>query len=124
MIGKTHLDYVAIDKCFTPLPMYGHLSNKTAEYIAAEPAFQVANDAVLSLPDWPSFRELAGNADAAIPPGGPDRTRDVVTELMHFGARDGDELELKVYKSPNVAANATLMYRMHGGGMISLCVSI
>lgn len=117
MLGKSHLDYVVIDDSFTPLPKYGHLSQKTANYAAAEPALRASIETVLSLPDFPAFREMAGDPDAIIPPGGPNRTRDVITELLYFKARDGHELELKVYKSPNVAPDATLFYRMHGGGM-------
>lgn len=95
-----------------------HLSQPTAEYEAARPAIDAVYSKLWALPDWPSFREAAGDADAAIPPGGPDRYRDVVTEFLHFPARDGQLIELKVYKSPNAKPNATLMYRLHGGGKL------
>lgn len=120
MIKKSQLDYVSIDDSFTPLPKHGHLSEKTAEYAAIEPSLHAGMEAVLNLPDFPAFRELAGDPDAVMPPGGPDRVRDVVTELLFFKARDGSEIELKVYKSPNVLPDATLMIRMHGGGTTML----
>lgn len=63
------------------------------------------------------MRAAAGDPDAVMPPGGPDRYKDVVTELIDIPTRDGTVVELKVYKSPNVNENAVLMYRMHGGGM-------
>jgi hypothetical protein len=120
MIRKPQLDYVSIDDSFTPLPKHGHLSEKTADYAAIEPSLHAGIEAVLNLPDFPAFRELAGDPDAVMPPGGPDRVRDVVTELLSFKTRDGGEVELKVYKSPNVLPDATLMIRMHGGGTTML----
>ncbi|KAI1434120.1 alpha/beta hydrolase fold-domain-containing protein [Xylaria sp. CBS 124048] len=109
-------EYVDADPHFKPLPKYGHLSEKTPEFAAVEAALGAAYDTFWNLPDLPTFRRKAGSADAVMPPGGPDRYRDVKTELLHFPARDGHLVELKVYKSPNVLPNATLMYRMHGGG--------
>lgn len=114
---KDKPEYVDIEVDFTPLPKYGHLSEKTPEFLAAEPAIDAAYNYLWSQPDFPAFRRAAGDPDAVMPPGGPDRYRDVVTELLQFPARDGHLLELKVYKSLNVRPDATLVYRMHGGGM-------
>ncbi|KAI1311238.1 alpha/beta hydrolase fold-domain-containing protein [Xylaria venustula] len=108
--------YVDYDPNFKPLPKYGHLSKKTPEFLGVEDAIGTAYEQLWALPDMPAFRRAAGDADAALPPGGPNRYREVETELLHFPARDGHLIELKVYKSPNVAADATLVYRMHGGG--------
>lgn len=113
---KSKPDYVDFDTNFQPLPKFGHLSRKHPAYEAAEEAIGAAYSRVYSLPDLESFRNAAGDADAAIPPGGPDRYRDVTTELMHFRTRDGHEAELKIYRSPDVEPDAVLMYRMHGGG--------
>lgn len=112
---KPKPDYVDLDTDFKPLPKYGHLSRKHPAYEAAEEAISTAYSKLYGLPDIESFRRAAGDADASIPPGGPDRYRDVVTELMYFTTRDGHKRELKVYKSPSVEPNAVLMYRMHGG---------
>lgn len=118
MIGlKDKPQFVDLDPGFKPLPKYGHLSEKTPEFLVVEDAIFAAYDQLWKLPDIPTFRQVAGDSDAALPPGGPDRYRDVKTELLHFPARDGHLIELKVYKSPHVAPDATLMYRMHGGGM-------
>jgi hypothetical protein len=114
---KTTYDYFDLNAPFTPLPKYGHLTKKTPEYEQAEPFIREAYGALQSLPDFPSVRAAAGDADAVIPPGGPDRYKDVITELIDIPTRDGTMVELKVYKSPNAKANAVLMYRMHGGGM-------
>ncbi|KAI1413154.1 alpha/beta-hydrolase [Hypoxylon sp. FL1857] len=110
--------YVDVDVDFKPLPKYGHLSEMTPEFLAAEPAIKAAYDQLWALPDFPAIRQAAGDADAVMPPGGPDRYREVTTELLHFPTRDGQLLELKVYKSPNVVPDATLVYRMHGGGHV------
>ncbi|KAJ8119808.1 hypothetical protein ONZ43_g3324 [Nemania bipapillata] len=116
MIGlQDKPQFVDIDPDFKPLPKYGHLSEKTPEFLAVEDAISAAYEKPYMLPDIPTFRQVAGDPDAAMPPGGPDRYRDVKTELLHFPARDGHLIELKVYKSPHVAPDATLMYRMHGG---------
>ncbi|KAI0877971.1 alpha/beta hydrolase fold-domain-containing protein [Hypoxylon argillaceum] len=116
MIGlKDKPQFVDLDPGFKPLPKYGHLSEKTPEFLVVEDAIFAAYDQLWKLPDIPTFRQVAGDSDAALPPGGPDRYRDVKTELLHFPARDGHLIELKVYKSPHVAPDATLMYRMHGG---------
>ncbi|KAI1109621.1 alpha/beta hydrolase fold-domain-containing protein [Nemania sp. NC0429] len=117
MIGmKDKPQYFDLDPDFKPLPKYGHLSEKTPEFLAAEDAIRTGYNQLWSLPDMAAFRKAAGDPDAAMPPGGPDRYRDVKTELLQFPARDGHLLELKVYKSPNVVPDATLVYRMHGGG--------
>ncbi|KAI1193020.1 alpha/beta hydrolase fold-domain-containing protein [Nemania serpens] len=117
MIGmKDKPQYFDLDPDFKPLPKYGHLSEKTPEFLVAEDAMRTGYDRLWSLPDMPAFRETAGDEDASMPPGGPDRYRDVKTELLQFPARDGHLIELKVYKSPNVVPDATLVYRMHGGG--------
>ncbi|KAL0942755.1 lipase esterase [Colletotrichum truncatum] len=113
---KQKPDYVDLDANFQALPKFGHLSKKNPIYEAAEGAIDAAYSTLWAQPDFPSFRKAAGDADAVMPTGGPDRYRDVTTELMHFKARDGHEVELKVYKSPEVGPNAVLMYRMHGGG--------
>ena len=117
---KTTPEYVEITSDFVPLPKHGHLSNKTPEFAAAEPAINAAFAGLWALPDLPAIRAAAGDADAAMPPGGPDRYHDITTELIQFPARDGTLLELKVYKSLKVNQNATLMYRMHGGGKLGL----
>ena len=119
MIGlKDKPQYIAIDpnSDFKPLPKYGHLSEKTPEFLEAEDALRAAYAQLWGLPDMAAFRQAAGDPDAVMPPGGPDRYRQVKTELLHFPARDGHLIELKIYKSPGVAADATLVYRMHGGG--------
>ncbi|RWA12026.1 hypothetical protein EKO27_g3069 [Xylaria grammica] len=117
MIGlKDKPQFVDIDPDFKPLPKYGHLSEKTPEFLEVEDAIATGYSQLWGLPDLLTFRRVAGDPEAVMPPGGPDRHREVETELLHFPARDGHLVELKVYKSPNVAAEATLMYRMHGGG--------
>ncbi|KAF4417991.1 AB hydrolase superfamily [Fusarium acutatum] len=113
---KTTYDYFDLNAPFTPLPKYGHLSKKTPEYEQAEPSIRKTYEVLFSLSDFPSVRAVAGDADAVMPPGGPDRYKDVVTELIDIPTRDGTMIELKVYKSPSVKENAVLMYRMHGGG--------
>lgn len=124
MLTKSSPSYVHVDPGFKPLPKYGHLSEPTPEFAAAESVIGAAHSILWDCPDWPTLRETAGDADATMPPNGPDRYRDVTTELIHFPARDGVTIELKVYKSPNVLPDATLMYRMHGGGMNAAILSI
>ncbi|OTA98760.1 hypothetical protein M426DRAFT_258111 [Hypoxylon sp. CI-4A] len=113
---KDKPQYVDLRVDFKPLPKYGYLSEKTPEFIEVEAAIDAAYDALWTLPDFPAFRLAAGDADAVMPPGGPDRYRDTKIELLQFPARDGHLIELKIYKSPNVRPNATLVYRMHGSG--------
>lgn len=112
----TKYKYVDLDPDFRPLPKYGHLSEKKPEYAAIEGAIDAAYAPFAELP-FPEVRAKTGDPDAVMPPGGPDRYRDVETELLNITARDGHIVGLKVYKSPQVEPNATLMYRMHGGGM-------
>ncbi|KAI1812260.1 alpha/beta-hydrolase [Poronia punctata] len=114
---KEKPQYVNLDPNFTPLPKYGHLSEKTPEFLAVEPHIAAAYDKFwLGCPDFPTFRREA-EVEAEAAAGSPDPyRREVQTELLHFPARDGHLVELKVYKSPKVSAEATLVYRMHGGG--------
>jgi hypothetical protein len=109
--------YVNLVEDFKPLPKYGHYSEIHPEFAKVEDDIRKGFAAPWAAAEsWPQLRELAGYADAMIPPGGPDRERDIVTELLKFPARDGHMLELKVYRSPKVQKDATLVYRMHGGG--------
>ncbi|KAI0483197.1 Alpha/Beta hydrolase protein [Xylariaceae sp. FL0804] len=131
MLCKTELDYVDVAPGSAPLPRYGHLSRKTPAYAAAEPVVRAVYQQFHALPSLAAFRDAAGDPDAALPPGGPDRHRDVATRTLTFPARDGAPLELKVYCRPSsgpgsgsgeqpdvaaAAAAAPLVYRMHGGG--------
>ena len=116
---KQKPEYVDLDAPFTPLPKYGHLSKHHPEYAQIADAVASGMDALWDSGSWAAFREMAGNADAAIPPGGPERGRDVVSELLQFPARDGYMVEIKIYRSPKAQKNATLMLRMHGGGRIT-----
>lgn len=113
---KTQYDYIDVASPFTPLPKYGHYSKKTPEYEQAEPSLRAVYSALNNLPDIPTVRAASGDADAVMPPGGPDRYKDIVTEFINIPTRDGTMIELKVYKSPNVNTNAVMMYSMHGGG--------
>lgn len=114
---KTNCDYVDLTAPFTPLPKYGHYSKISTDYQQAEPEIRIAREAMNCLPDIPTIRTMmGGDPDAAMPPGGPDRYKDITTELIDIPTRDGTEIELKVYKSHKVNKNAVLMYRMHGGG--------
>ncbi|GKU07357.1 ab hydrolase superfamily protein [Fusarium langsethiae] len=113
---KTNCDYVDLTAPFTPLPKYGHLSKKTPEYEQADPEIRKARSAVNCLPDFPAVRAVTGDPDAVMPPGGPDRYKEITTELIDIPTRDGTNIELKVYKSKKVNEKAVLMYRMHGGG--------
>ncbi|KAM0354386.1 hypothetical protein ACHAPU_001430 [Fusarium lateritium] len=113
---KTKSDWFDLQAPFTPLPKYGHLSKRTPEYEQAEPSVRKAFTAQHALSDFPAVRAAAGDPDAVMPAGGPDRYKDVITELINISTRDGALIELKVYKSPKARDNAVLMYRMHGGG--------
>ncbi|KAJ3947599.1 hypothetical protein N0V92_013197 [Colletotrichum tropicale] len=113
---KTKPEYVDLDAEFHPLPKHGHLSAKHLVYTASEAAIGAMYEQARKQENFASLRRVFVDADAPMPRGGPDRYRDVTTELLYFKARDGEEIELKVYKSPSVEPNAALMYRMHGGG--------
>ncbi|KAJ4018336.1 hypothetical protein NW752_005451 [Fusarium irregulare] len=112
---RTESDYFDLSSPFTPLPKYGHLSQKSPEYSAAEPFLREALSELNAQPDFPSMRAVAGDPDAVMPANGPNRYKDIVTELIQIPARDGAMIELKVYRSTKVNRNAVLMYRMHGG---------
>lgn len=116
LILKSKPDYVDLDADFKPLPKHGHLTQPHEEYALVQPAIDAMFDQVWALPDFHEFRQVGLGVDASMPPGGPDRARDVVTEFLQFPARDGHMIELKVYKSPKVQKEAALMLRMHGGG--------
>lgn len=109
-----YLDKVA---GFQPLPQHGHLSHPLdPEWEMISTAVDEAFDQLWKSPSWEAFRTASGSPDAAIPPGGPDRYRDIQTETLRFSARDGCMIELKVYRPAQVQSDATLMLRMHGGG--------
>lgn len=92
-----------------PTPQFADLRDAIEKYYTD---FHARSDGTM-----PSIRALAGDDDAAMPPGGPDRSRQVTSELLQFPARDGHSVELKVYRSAESRReNATLMYKMHGGG--------
>ncbi|RYO76950.1 hypothetical protein DL766_007466 [Monosporascus sp. MC13-8B] len=117
---KPKPEYVDLDVDFKPLSKHDHLSQQTPEFAAAEPAISAGYEQFRAAPDFPGFRVMTGDADAVIPPGGPDRYREVTTELLQYPPRGGEMIEFKVYKSPNVVPDAPLVYCMHGGGMGAL----
>ncbi|KAK8087885.1 hypothetical protein PG997_002846 [Apiospora hydei] len=102
LILKPKPDYVDLDADFTPRPKHGHLTQPHAEYAVVQPAIDDMYDQIWALPDFDAFRQVGSGVDALMPPGGPDRARDIVTEFLHFPARDGHMVELKVYRSPRV----------------------
>ncbi|KAK7941318.1 uncharacterized protein PG986_013705 [Apiospora aurea] len=102
LVLKPKPDYVDLDADFVPLPKHGHLTQPHAEYAVVQPAIDAMYDQIWALPDFDAFRQVGGGVDALMPPGGPDRARDVVTEFLHFPARDGHMVELKVYRSSRV----------------------
>ena len=119
MLNNDKPKYTHVDPAFEPLPQYGHLSTKTAQFAAAEPQIRALYNQLWALDSWTAARAAAGDAadaDALLPPGAPDRQRDIVTEHLEFLARDGYKVGLKVYRSRDVKPNAALVYRMHGGG--------
>lgn len=83
---KSQSDYVDFDADFQPLPKLGHLSRKHPAYEAAEEAIGAGFSQLYCLPDFESFRNAAGDVDATIPPGGPDRYRDVTSTYKAFPA--------------------------------------
>ncbi|KAK8050712.1 Alpha/Beta hydrolase protein [Apiospora phragmitis] len=111
LVLKSKPDYVDLDAYFKPLPMHGHLTQHRAEYAAVQPVIDAMYDHVWALPDFDVFRQVGRGVDAVMPPGGPDRARDVVIEFLYFSARDGHRIELKVYKSPRVQKGAALMLK-------------
>ncbi|RGP73562.1 ab hydrolase superfamily [Fusarium longipes] len=113
---KTRSDYIDLTVPFTPLPRHGHLSKKTPDYEKAEPEIRKVRSAINDVPDFPMLRAVSDDADAVMPTGGPDRYKEITTELIDITTRDGATIELKVYRSHRVNKNAVLMYRMHGGG--------
>ncbi|KAI8954137.1 alpha/beta-hydrolase [Xylaria longipes] len=115
---KDKPEYTDLNADFKPLPRYGHYSEATPEWEAIAPVLRAGMDQMWAISDFPTMRKLVGNPDAVMPPGGPDRYKEVNTELTHFPARDGHMVELKVYKSPTVKPDATCVYRMHGGGTV------
>ncbi|KAK4191006.1 Alpha/Beta hydrolase protein [Podospora australis] len=109
-------EYTGTHPDFTPLPKHGHLSIPSPNFLTVQEHIDAAFQRYWDAPDFPAIRAMVPKVDAVIPPGGPDRSKDVVTELISFPARDGHLLELKVYKSPEVQPDAVLVYRLHGGG--------
>lgn len=91
-----------------PTPQFASLRDTIDQFYAE---FYARSDGT-----FPSIRAVAGNSDDTMPPGGPERYREVTTELLQFPARDGHKVELKVYRSTEARENATLVYKMHGGG--------
>ncbi|RYP45518.1 hypothetical protein DL768_008153 [Monosporascus sp. mg162] len=110
---KPKPEYVDLDADFKPLPKHGHLSQRTPEFAAAKPAIIAGYEKLCAAPDFPAVREMAGDVDAVMPPGGPDRYREVTTELLQFPARDGEitssSLEVDGAENVHAAVNTNIV---------------
>ncbi|KAK5991571.1 Esterase LipI [Cladobotryum mycophilum] len=115
---KEKTEYVDLNPDFKPLPKYGHLSTIAPEFEAIKSTVDEALAEIWSAEDVKGLRLRRGNSDAIIPPGGPDRAKEVISEFIRIPARDGHQIELKLYKSPTVQKDATLLLYMHGGGWV------
>jgi acetyl esterase/lipase len=115
---KSKPEYIILSSDFKPLPKHGHLS-------AIDPEFAKVKDAADAAvaPIWEPSLSMASFKEAwRIAPPAPEDCPvegvDVLTSLKYCTARDGADIELKVYKSANKDArgDAALGMRFHGGG--------
>lgn len=93
----------------------GYLAEITPEYAAMSEDITKQFSVLQRAPDQATFLAW-GRTD----PGYTYDHRGVVTEFLKFPARDGAEIELKVYRAKNVQKDAALIVRMHGGGTFIL----
>ncbi|PGH28273.1 hypothetical protein AJ80_00164 [Polytolypa hystricis UAMH7299] len=123
---KAKAEYVLPDPNLAPGPKHGHWS-----YRAPDPALEAAELAAenalnqawgfgrdISVDD---FKKNIESLPFAVPEGWPEPGRDVDISYMKAPVRDGTALELKVYRSKSSRENATLIFRMHGGGWVVGC---
>ncbi|ETS81646.1 hypothetical protein PFICI_06648 [Pestalotiopsis fici W106-1] len=113
---KTKSDYVITDN-FKPGPKNGHLSVKDPNFAEVEAATVEA-----LAPLWEAavpldkFKEGWVTAPPAIPDGCPEPGKDVFISQMKVTVRDGTEIEIQIYRPPELRTDAALVFRMHGGG--------
>jgi acetyl esterase/lipase len=112
---KSEPEYIKIDPNFKPLPKNGHLSKIDPAFASMKDAAEAAVAGLWQYTDWPSFR-AAWSVPPLLPDYCPKPDKDVLTSTRMVPVRDGAEVEIKIYKSPNVERNAALVFKMHGGG--------
>lgn len=120
---KAYSEYIPYDPNFTPGPKNGHWTQREP-YPALDDAEKAAID---GLKDFKAFAQSAGLAefkkaiasfDFDVPESCPKPGVDIDVSYLKAPVRDGTELELKVYacKKNSGKGDATLIFRMHGGG--------
>ena len=115
---KSKLDYITLDPAnFKPGPKNSHLSEIDPDFAAARPFLDKAMDDVWAITEVGPFRE-AWDMPQPLPDGWPAEGKEVVTSLRRVPVRDGADVEIKIYKSPQVKPDAAMVIKFHGGGWV------
>lgn len=118
VVTKEKAEYVPLDPDFKPLPKYGHLSELDPDFAKLKGPTDAMIEQVwepsLSLEE---FRKMWLN-ESAPPEGCPKEGVDVETETRKIPMRDGDEVEIKIYRAKDKKPGSALAMRYHGGGWV------
>jgi acetyl esterase/lipase len=112
---KAMPEYIPVPDNFNPLPKNGHLSKIDPTFAAMKDAADAAVADLWKAKDWTTFRKN-WELPVQIPEWAPKEGKDVLTSTRQVPVRDGAQVEIRLYKSPNVQKNAALVLKMHGGG--------
>lgn len=98
--------------------------SKYAHYATPDPDFDRYKDmespfASIDGLSVPAMREIASTLPVSFPYDETTVTSSVVVRHQQIQARDGAELDLRIYTDQSVGAKAILFFVTHGGGMYS-----
>lgn len=100
-----------------PKPKYGHLSKIAPEFVPIQAELDVSSKVLWELPlnefklAWKSLPPILAEDDPVI-------GRDIQITHQLVPARDGTNIEIRIYKPLNPQVRAPLFLNAHGGGEI------
>lgn len=120
---KAVSEYIPFDPTFIPGPKNGHWTERDP-YPALDDAEKAATDGLITFKEFAKhaglaeFKKAIAEFDFDVPDSCPEPGVDIDISYLKAPARDGHEVGLKVYacKKNSGKGDATLIFRMHGGG--------
>lgn len=120
---KAVSEYVPFDPNFVPGPKNGHWTLRDP-YPALDDAEEASQQSLMGFKEFAKsaglaeFKKAIASFDFDVPERCPKPGLDLDISYLKAPVRDGHEVELKVYASKKNSGkgNATLIFRMHGGG--------
>jgi hypothetical protein len=101
-----------------PKPKYGHLSQVHPDWATLKDAADKNFEQLWKLP-FEDFKKEWDTFPPALVEDSPVVDKDITIEHVKVPARDGTQIEIRIYKHIKPVQNALLNLNCHGGGMLN-----